>query len=232
MARPKCCRLVGASPATLLFKPQGIPSTELTEIVLTLDEAEALRLADLEGAYQEEASLRMGVSRATFGRIVTEARRKVAQAIFQGQMLRIHGGKVQPAPATLVPPATSNSKDTSVMRIAIPLADGTLSRHFGHCSQFYVAEVDRKQGKVISQEYLVPPPHAPGVIPRFLVQQGIQVILAGNMGDRAEKILTHAGMEVHMGVLEEDPARLIEEYLKGELRTGAVECHHDHHHHH
>jgi predicted DNA-binding protein (UPF0251 family) len=79
----------------VLFKPAGIPARLLEEVVLTLDELEALRLADLEGEYQEAAAARMGVSRATFGRIVGEARRKVAEALVQGKALRIEGGPVE-----------------------------------------------------------------------------------------------------------------------------------------
>jgi predicted DNA-binding protein (UPF0251 family) len=67
----------------------------LEEECLTLDEAEALRLADLEGNHHERAGETLGVSRATFGRIVESARRKVAEAIFRGKALRIEGGAVQ-----------------------------------------------------------------------------------------------------------------------------------------
>ncbi len=63
-------------------------------MTLTLDEFEAIRLADGEGLYQEEAAERMGVSRATFGRIVEAARRKVAQVLVEGKALRIEGGRV------------------------------------------------------------------------------------------------------------------------------------------
>lgn len=63
-------------------------------VTLTLDEYEAIRLADREGLYQEEAAERMGVSRATFGRIVDVAHRKIAEAITDGKALRIEGGQV------------------------------------------------------------------------------------------------------------------------------------------
>jgi hypothetical protein len=66
--------------------------TELSEVVLALDEAEAIRLADLEGLYQEDAALRMKVSRQTFGNIIHAAHAKIAEAIIQGKALRIEGG--------------------------------------------------------------------------------------------------------------------------------------------
>jgi predicted DNA-binding protein (UPF0251 family) len=94
MPRPKCCRQVGAMPDKTLFRPQGRGSACIAEVCLTLDEYEALRLADLDGLYQEQAALQMNVSRQTFGRIVKEARRKVADVLVNGKSLRIGGGPV------------------------------------------------------------------------------------------------------------------------------------------
>lgn len=95
MPRPPCCRRIRQEPPCAVFKPAGVPARLLEEVVLTLDEFEALRLADLEGLYQEEAAASMNVSRQTFGRIVDSARRKTAQALIKGQALRIEGGKVE-----------------------------------------------------------------------------------------------------------------------------------------
>lgn len=95
MARPKYCRRVSQQPACRIFKPVGVPVSTLEEIVLSVDEFEALRLADLEGLYQEQAAERMNVSRQTFGRIVETARRKVAQVLSEGLALRIEGGNVE-----------------------------------------------------------------------------------------------------------------------------------------
>ena len=94
MPRPCCCRRIGFMPSRVYFKPAGVPLTELTEVTLTLDEVEALRLADLDGLYQEQAGERMNISRATFGRIVEQARRKVADALLHGKALRLEGGTV------------------------------------------------------------------------------------------------------------------------------------------
>jgi predicted DNA-binding protein (UPF0251 family) len=81
-------------PGTMYFKPRGIPITELEEVTLNLDELEALRLADLEGAYQEAAAGTMRISRQTFGNIIEAARRKTADAIVNGKALKIEGGTV------------------------------------------------------------------------------------------------------------------------------------------
>jgi predicted DNA-binding protein (UPF0251 family) len=95
MARPLCPRRVDALPRSTYFKPRGVPVKELEQTVLSVDELEALRLADLEGLYHEEAAARMNVSRATFGRIVETARRKVAEVLVRGRALKIEGGVVE-----------------------------------------------------------------------------------------------------------------------------------------
>lgn len=94
MPRPCCLRHVNHLPAAAYFKPRGIPMVDLEQVTLTLDEVESLRLADLEGLYQEDAAQKMKVSRATFARIVEQARRKVAEALIHGKALRLEGGTV------------------------------------------------------------------------------------------------------------------------------------------
>ncbi|MFW5845807.1 MAG: DUF134 domain-containing protein [Planctomycetota bacterium] len=94
MPRPQSRRMIGIEPACTWFKPAGVRMDQLEEVQLTLDEVEALRLADLEGLYQADAAARMGVSRPTLGRILTAARRKVAEALIQGKAMRLSGGSV------------------------------------------------------------------------------------------------------------------------------------------
>ena len=92
MPRPIKNRWVNWKPGASYFKPQGIPLRELGEVNLTVDELEAVRLAHLEGLYQEEAAQQMNISRQTFGRILESAHRKIAQALVNGNALRIEGG--------------------------------------------------------------------------------------------------------------------------------------------
>ena len=94
MTRPKCCRQIGAMPGKTCFQPEGAMSSSYEEVLLTLDEYEAIRLADLEGLYQEQAASRMNISRQTFGRIIEAARRKVADVLVNGKVLKIEGGSV------------------------------------------------------------------------------------------------------------------------------------------
>jgi uncharacterized protein len=93
--RPRCCRRVAGLPRCLVFKPAGVPASAVEEVVLGVDELEAIRLADLSGLYQEEAAAQMNVSRQTFGRIIEAAHKKVAQALIEGKALRIEGGTIE-----------------------------------------------------------------------------------------------------------------------------------------
>jgi predicted DNA-binding protein (UPF0251 family) len=84
-------------PGSNYFKPRGIPLSMLEEVVLSVDEFEAIRLADLEGLYQEQAAERMKISRQTFGRIIESAHKKVAEVLVTGKVLKIEGGEVEMA---------------------------------------------------------------------------------------------------------------------------------------
>ena len=95
MPRPVCCRKVHGEPPSSFFKPRGIPLSALEVVSMTVDEFEAIRLADLAGLYQEEAAGRMGVSRQTFGRIVESGRRKIAEALVHAKALEIQGGEIK-----------------------------------------------------------------------------------------------------------------------------------------
>lgn len=95
MARPQKNRIVACDPGASYFKPRGVPMLEIEEVRLTIDQMEAIRLADLEGLSQEEAGRKMGVSRATFGRIVKQARHTVAVALVHGKAILLEGGNYE-----------------------------------------------------------------------------------------------------------------------------------------
>ena len=92
MPRRPCCKRVEEMPGVTYFKPRAVPLSVLEEVVLSVEELESLRLAHKEGLYQQEASERMGISRATFGRVLEAAHRKVTKALVEGCALRIEGG--------------------------------------------------------------------------------------------------------------------------------------------
>ena len=95
MPRPCRCRRIRCSPDTNYFKPRGIPLDSLEEVNLTLDELEAVRLADWEELYQEDAAKKMDISRQTFGNIINSAHRKIADVLLNAKALKIEGGKVK-----------------------------------------------------------------------------------------------------------------------------------------
>jgi predicted DNA-binding protein (UPF0251 family) len=103
MARPEKLRTIGCVGEGRGFKPVGVPATELEVEILRIDELEALRLADLEGLYQEAAAERMGVSRPTFSRILARARSVVARALVEQRLLLVGEGPVVTGPDEPVP---------------------------------------------------------------------------------------------------------------------------------
>ena len=97
MPRPLKCRRVAFLPNVTYFKPAGIPLRALEEVQLSVEEAEAIRLKDLEGLEQQEGAGRMNVSRPTFQRVLASARKKIAIALLNGKAIRIEGGSFEMA---------------------------------------------------------------------------------------------------------------------------------------
>ncbi len=98
MSRPIKCRRIAYLPNITYFKPAGIPMRELEEVNLSIEEAEAIRLKDLEGLEQEQAAEKMNISRPTFQRILASARRKIADVLLNGKAIRIEGGNFEVDP--------------------------------------------------------------------------------------------------------------------------------------
>ena len=110
------------------------------------------------------------------------------------------------------------------MRVAIPVVQGKLCMHFGHCEHFALIDVEDKEIK--AKNMVTPPPHAPGVIPEFLHQQGANCIIAGGMGSRAQSLFAQHGIEVIVGAPAEDPEMVVKAYVDGSLQTGGNVCDH------
>ena len=110
------------------------------------------------------------------------------------------------------------------MKIAIPLADGKLTAHFGHCQKF--ALIDVEGNEITKKETLVPPPHEPGVLPAWLHDLGASVIIAGGMGGRAIDLFKQNSINVIIGAPALEPEELVKSYLNNTLATGANVCDH------
>lgn len=112
------------------------------------------------------------------------------------------------------------------MRIAIPLALGKLSLHFGHCDQFAIIEIDEDNKKIVCRDDESPPAHEPGVLPRWLHGMGVNVIIASGMGQRAQQLFVQNDIKVVIGAQAETPEELVLAYLQDTLQIGANICDH------
>ena len=110
------------------------------------------------------------------------------------------------------------------MKFAIPLAEGKLTAHFGHCQEF--ALVDVEDNEIKNKETIVPPPHEPGVLPKWLHDLGTTVIIAGGMGGRALDLFAQNDIKVVVGAPALTPEELVRQYLDNKLEAGANVCDH------
>ena len=124
------------------------------------------------------------------------------------------------------PRQDTRQKETSNMKIALPLADGKLTAHFGHCGQFAIVDVDPRSKTIQSQVVLDPPPHEPGVLPAWLAEKGVSLVIAGGMGQRAQMLFAEKKIEVIVGAPVDTPETLVSDYLAGALQTGENVCDH------
>ncbi|RLC67901.1 MAG: chromosome partitioning protein ParA [Chloroflexi bacterium] len=119
-----------------------------------------------------------------------------------------------------------NQKGAGRMRIAIPLFEGKLSQHFGHCETFAIVDTDGDSGQVLDRKDLTPPAHEPGVLPKWLHDEGVNVIIAGGMGQRAQQLFVQNQIEVVVGAPAEIPENLVSAYISNTLQTGENTCDH------
>lgn len=119
-----------------------------------------------------------------------------------------------------------NNKKIRIMKklFALPTKAGQLCQHFGHCEKFAIIETE--DGEFVNEEMLTPPVHEPGLYPRFLAEKGINVIIAGGMGQKAQDLFKQNNIEVHYGVEADSPKNLVNKYLTDSLQTGANLCDH------
>ncbi|MFW6151139.1 MAG: NifB/NifX family molybdenum-iron cluster-binding protein [Chloroflexota bacterium] len=112
------------------------------------------------------------------------------------------------------------------MRYAVPVTDGKVAEHFGHCTHFAFFDVDPSTGEIAARETAASPGHQPGVLPTWLAEQGVSVVLAGGMGSRAQALFRENRIEVAIGVLEEDPEKAVQAHVRGSLAVGDNVCDH------
>lgn len=112
------------------------------------------------------------------------------------------------------------------MKIAVPVAEGRLCMHFGHCEQFAIFNIDKESKSIAGLETLIPPPHEPGLLPKWLSDKGINCVIAGGMGARAVTLFRERGVDVITGAPTGNPAEVVNQFLSGSLVTAANTCDH------
>jgi len=112
------------------------------------------------------------------------------------------------------------------MKYAIPVTGGMMSPHFGHCEQFALFDVDEQNKEITGKELVASPGHQPGLLPEWLAEQGVEMVIAGGMGSRAQVLFQQNGIGVVLGALESDPEKAVLGYLEGRLVSGDNICDH------
>ena len=112
------------------------------------------------------------------------------------------------------------------MRLAVPVTEGKVAAHFGHCSHFALFDVDETTMMIVKREIIPSPGHQPGFLPAWLAEEGVSVVIAGGMGSRAQALFNENRIEVIVGALSDNPERAALDYIKGELSTGDNICDH------
>lgn len=107
---------------------------------------------------------------------------------------------------------------------AVPTIDKKLCAHFGRCESFAIVAVEDNQ--IISETYVTPPEHQPGSYPNFLAELGVNTIITGGMGPKAQDIFKQNNIEVYLGIESQRPADLVKDYLDSKLISGDNQCDH------
>jgi predicted DNA-binding protein (UPF0251 family)/predicted Fe-Mo cluster-binding NifX family protein len=236
--RPRKNRLISISPKVTHFKPRGVPMRELTETYLPLEGLEALRLADLERLSQAEAAERMNVSRHTFGRIVAEARRVVADALINGLALRVQGGDYeiiageQPCePADRRDPCLEcfgggypslETKERIMSKVAVtsegPALNDLVDPRFGRAAGFVIVETETMEAEYVDNGESQVLAHGAGIqAAQAIANAGASVLLTGYVGPKAFHVLSAAGIKVVQNLDNMTVAEAVERYKSGEV---------------
>jgi len=119
-----------------------------------------------------------------------------------------------------------NASTGETVTMAFPTESGRVCAHFGHCREFVILTADCGSGEITGRKVLEPPKHEPGVLPRWIGEQGAGVVIAGGLGRKARDLFEERGIKVVTGAPEEEPEKLAREYLAGRLETGPNACSH------
>lgn len=240
MPRPVKCRKVCHFPNVLEFLPAD-DTEKHTPIVLTVDEYETIRLLDKNGYSQEQCAVSMQIARTTVQRIYKIARKKIADALIDGQPLRIEGGDFR-----ICNGQSSNcslggcykqelyqkyavEKGEGIMRIAVTYENGQIFQHFGHTESFKIYDVEEE--KIVHSEVVDTNGNGHGVLAGVLNALNADVLICGGIGGGAQAALAAAGIKLFGGV-SGDADKAVETFINETLDYDPdVKCsHHEHSH--
>lgn len=218
----RCCRALANE---IIFKPTGIPLSQMEIIQIEIDEIEAVRLCDYEGKSQIETAEIMKISRGTIQRLLNSGRKKILEGLLHQKAIKLKNEHLEYTEENIGDDMMNNE----ILRVGFPTNDEvTVEEHFGHCEKFAVFSI--KDGEIVNKEILVAPEHAPGVFPRFIAANNINVVITGGMGQRAIDLIKGNGGEVILGA-QGNIEDILKVYLEGELYSKGSACAHHHHDH-
>ena len=240
MPRPRKSRMICHYPQSLSFIPNEKPDGK-EPVILSVDEYETLRLIDREGLSQEECGQQMGIARTTVQLVYTSARRKLAEMLVEGRVLRIEGGDYRLCDGGTDCPRKhcykqfyhkqyEKPKGENNMRIAVTYENGLIFQHFGHTQQFKVYDV--QEGNIIASEVVDTNGSGHGALAGVLSALGADVLICGGIGGGAQMALAAAGIRLYGGVSGSADAA-VEALVSGNLLYNPnVQCNHHGEHHH
>ena len=224
MPRPFRCRRIEQLPVYRSFSPDDTTATE--NVLMTVDEFEALRLMDNERLTQEACASRMNIARTTVTAIYDSARKKVADALVNGKRLLITGGHCEYVPVEIHQEIIQ--KGTNTMRIAVTYENGEIFQHFGHTEQFKLYDIE--EGKIVKEQIVDTNGSGHGALAGFLQAVKADALICGGIGMGAQMALADAGIKLYPGVqgsADAAASSLAEGTL--EYNPDAKCDHHDHH---
>jgi predicted Fe-Mo cluster-binding NifX family protein len=112
------------------------------------------------------------------------------------------------------------------MKIAIPVVNNTLNAHFGHCESFAIIDTDMNDKRIVNRIDVDAPPHEPGLLPKWLEEKGVNMIIAGGMGQRAQALFQERNIDVLVGAPCLTPEELVSAFMEGNLQAGVNACDH------
>ena len=204
MARPVRCRRICFEPKYDSFAPCGTKSAQ--QILLTVDEFEAVRLIDYEKKTHEQCAGQMGISRTTVTEMYERARIKIADCIVNGKTLCISGGNYalcDGSPAKRCGRKCSraedrNRKEERNMKVAVTHENGNVFPHFGHTEQFKLYDIE--DGKIAGTQILDTEGNGHGALAGMLLGQNVDTLICGGIGAGAQAALAEAGIRLYGGV--------------------------------